>query len=750
MGRRSLTRHPSFALLLVVSLSWLAACGGEGGGGNTPTQVETPRATSVVLSTATVSLEAIGETHQLSATVKDQNGRTMSGASLTWASSNPAVATVSGAGTVTAVSVGAATISAKAGSATGTASATVTQTVATVAISAPTETVHVLGETVQYAAEVQDANGHAIPGVPVTWSSSDPDCVLIDASTGLAKAVGFGAVSITATSGAVSSSASLAVVHIPSSESELLSFSFLHAKNPTLPADAAGEIDGKDVILLIPRSVDATRLIPTFTVSQGATVEVEGVEQVEGVTEGDFTEVIRYVVVAEDQSRTTYTVYVGRLLEAGEVLGWQRDAGWFSYFSDPRDIRLLEFTRMHLDSVFTRIADTLHATLTDTISLEVYPTKAAFHDKMREMGREPEDWWIGTAPRSDWFLVVSPNSPDHPMPRTNFLSLVTHEGTHSVLKAIPRPPGVWLPKWLNEGLAVLEKDLVADCFPDCAYDWQWQKEVVGSVGKPGLGTMFDDPSVGYGFCHTTVLFIVKRYGWGALQTFLTDPSDYSVFGMAGSAEFEARWHGFLDELFGLEPTIQTIAEARSQGSGSVTVEGVVTWQTQWDDRIYFLQDGTAGISTFHENGAIPLSEGGRIRITGQVGSYRGELQINTITEIIVLGQEAVPAARVVTGAEINAGGFQGELAEVEGTVQEIQVLSYDNQRVTVRDSAGVDFPVYVDARTGMVTGDWPAVGTTVKVVGVLGTDDRSGVPEGTGPRVEVRRKEDVTTGSQGS
>lgn len=44
----------------------------------------------------------------------------------------------------------------------------------------------------------------------------------------------------------------------------------------------------------------------------------------------------------------------------------------------------------------------------------------------------------------------------------------------------------------------------------------------------------------------------------------------------------------------------------------------------------------------------------------------------------------------------------------------------------------------------MVAGDWPAVGTTVKVVGVLGTDDPSDLPEGTGPRVGVRRKGDVT------
>jgi hypothetical protein len=171
----------------------------------------------------------------------------------------------------------------------------------------------------------------------------------------------------------------------------------------------------------------------------------------------------------------------------------------------------------------------------------------------------------------------------------------------------------------------------------------------------------------------------------------------------------------------------------------------VTWQLQWDDRIYFLQDETGGISTFHIEGAIPLDEGDRIKISGLIGQYRGEVQMNTITKITVLGQAAIPAPRTVTAAQINAGEFQGELVQIQGVVQGMAVLDYGNQIVTIRDTSGTDFPVYVDSRTGMTAGDWPATGTTVKVVGVLGTDDRTDVPEGTGPRVEVRRKEDVGT-----
>ena len=66
-------------------------------GGTTP---PTPVPTTVTLSKTSVSLAAIGATEQLTASVKDQNGSPMT-ATVTWASNNEAVATVSGTGLVT-------------------------------------------------------------------------------------------------------------------------------------------------------------------------------------------------------------------------------------------------------------------------------------------------------------------------------------------------------------------------------------------------------------------------------------------------------------------------------------------------------------------------------------------------------------------------------------------------------------------------------------------------------------------------
>ena len=82
-------------------------------------------AASVTLSSATLSFTSLGETQQLTATVRAQNGQTIAGATVTWASSASSVASVSASGTVTAVGNGTATITATSGSARGTAAVTV-------------------------------------------------------------------------------------------------------------------------------------------------------------------------------------------------------------------------------------------------------------------------------------------------------------------------------------------------------------------------------------------------------------------------------------------------------------------------------------------------------------------------------------------------------------------------------------------------------------------------------------------------
>lgn len=86
-----------------------------------------PRATTIQLSAAALALDAVGATQQLTATVLDQDGEALSGATVTWASLTPAVAVVSPTGLVTSVTNGSAQVTATSGSATGTVNVVVAQ-----------------------------------------------------------------------------------------------------------------------------------------------------------------------------------------------------------------------------------------------------------------------------------------------------------------------------------------------------------------------------------------------------------------------------------------------------------------------------------------------------------------------------------------------------------------------------------------------------------------------------------------------
>ncbi len=85
----------------------------------------TPASVTVTPSSSTIG---VGTTVQLTATVKDASGNTLTGQTVTWSSSAPAIATVSSTGLVSGVAGGTATIKATDGTISGQASVTVTTT----------------------------------------------------------------------------------------------------------------------------------------------------------------------------------------------------------------------------------------------------------------------------------------------------------------------------------------------------------------------------------------------------------------------------------------------------------------------------------------------------------------------------------------------------------------------------------------------------------------------------------------------
>ena len=166
---------------------------------------------SVGVTPATAEIE-VGETSQLTAAVLDAQGKPLTGRSVAWASTAPAVATVSASGLVTAVTPGTASITATSEGKTGQATVTVLAIpVASVSVE-PTSGALIVGETMQLSATARSADDEVLTGRSVAWSSSNATIASVSAS-GLVTAVAAGGpVTITATIEGQSASAAISVV----------------------------------------------------------------------------------------------------------------------------------------------------------------------------------------------------------------------------------------------------------------------------------------------------------------------------------------------------------------------------------------------------------------------------------------------------------------------------------------------------------------------------------------------------------
>ncbi|HUR91791.1 MAG TPA: Ig-like domain-containing protein [Gemmatimonadaceae bacterium] len=107
--------------MAVAAAFLVAACGG----GDGPTPPGGPASLTIEPS-SDVRLLGVGDTRQLTATPRDSDGNPVS-ATVTWTSTNPAVATVNSSGLVTATGIGTATVRATAGSVSQDISVTVQQ-----------------------------------------------------------------------------------------------------------------------------------------------------------------------------------------------------------------------------------------------------------------------------------------------------------------------------------------------------------------------------------------------------------------------------------------------------------------------------------------------------------------------------------------------------------------------------------------------------------------------------------------------
>jgi uncharacterized protein YjdB len=190
---------------------------------------------SIAVTPATPSI-ALGTNQQFAAVATYADGSTLDlTTSVSWSSSTTAVATINAAGLASSLSIGQSTIAAAAAGISGSAVLTVTSAALTsISVSPATPSIP-LGTTAQFAATGTFTDGTTQDvTTSVQWASSDMSIATISnasGSQGLATSVAQGTTTISATSGAISGSATLTV-----NSAALVSITV----NPATPSIALG------------------------------------------------------------------------------------------------------------------------------------------------------------------------------------------------------------------------------------------------------------------------------------------------------------------------------------------------------------------------------------------------------------------------------------------------------------------------------------------------------------------------------
>ena len=121
--------------------------------------------------------------------------------------------------------------------------------------------------------------------------------------------------------------------------------------------------------------------------------------------------------------------------------------------------------------------------------------------------------------------------------------------------------------------------------------------------------------------------------------------------------------------------VSTIAEVRSQGTGSVQTKGIVT---SVNGKTAYIQDATAAIAVYNSAAELTVAVGDEIKVSGTLGTYSGLLQIQSPTiNVISNGNTVTP--EVMTISQVNASNNQGWLVKIE----EAKVTEITDKNVTI-------------------------------------------------------------------
>jgi len=195
--------------------------------------------------------------------------------------------------------------------------------------------------------------------------------------------------------------------------------------------------------------------------------------------------------------------------------------------------------------------------------------------------------------------------------------------------------------------------------------------------------------------------------------------------------------------------VKSVAGVKQMTPGTiVTVEGIATsniysgnnaTNTGFFDCIY-VQDSTGGINLFPVSAGV--TEGQKIRVTGTVSSYQGEiqLQVRKLQIVDTAVNSIVPTA--LSTAEAMAPENTGLLVQVSGVVSNVITSGGTVSEFILTDATGVGALIYINAYiTSDVDLSFIADGARVSVTGLASIgENASGSPL---PRIRVRDRSEI-------
>ena len=184
----------------------------------------------------------------------------------------------------------------------------------------------------------------------------------------------------------------------------------------------------------------------------------------------------------------------------------------------------------------------------------------------------------------------------------------------------------------------------------------------------------------------------------------------------------------------VELPTSTIAQARAGQMNEVfAVEGYVTSGTSNPDTTFFdtiyIQDETAGIDIF-PYATAGLEIGTKVRITGFVAQYQGDMELKVISSKIIDDEPYVWEPKVVdTKTAMDYAALGGSLLKTTGKVTRVAVGADGNiEEFWLADDTGVEAAIFIDGyiksgTTGdegkAALNDFVKVGAEVSAAGVL-------------------------------